>query len=172
MRKIVTFALQLALLAGFSSLAVAQTAGNPPKTEAQASAKPLSDSDIALLRQDLQTQKMAIIAAAMKLNSTEESVFWSLYRDYANEQQQIGDLRFRMIKDYANNYQNMTDPKAGELTRKMIDIDRRTFELRSKYLPMFEKILAPKRAAKFFQVDRRLSLLIDLQITSEIPVIE
>ena len=172
MRKIVTIALQWALLTGFTTLAIAQTAGDPPKTEATVSAKPLSDSDIALLRQDVQTEKMAIIAASMKLTPAEEPAFWSLYRDYANEQQQIGDLRYRLIKDYASNYENLQDAKAGELTRKLIDVDRRTFELRSKYLPMFEKIMAPKRAAKFFQVDRRLSLLIDLQLTSGIPVIQ
>jgi hypothetical protein len=162
MRRMMTLGLLSFVLAGLTSSAIAQTA----------TAKPLSDSDIALLRQDLQTQKTAIIGAAMKLTQTEEGSFWSLYRDYANEQQQIGDLRLRIIKDYAANYGNMPDPKAGELSRKMIDVDRRTFELRNKYLPMFEKILAPKRAAKFFQVDRRLSLLIDLQLTSEIPVLE
>ncbi len=164
MRKRMTLGLLSLVLAGLNSSAIAQAA--------QSTAKPLSDSDLALLRQDIQIQKTAIIGAAMKFTQTEEGPFWSLYRDFANEQQQIGDLRLRIVKDYAANYANMPDPKAGELSRKMIDVDRRTFELRNKYLPLFEKILGPKRAAKFFQIDRRLSLLTDLQLTSNIPVLE
>ncbi len=164
MKKIAMGVLQAAILAALCSMVIGQ--------EAAGSVKPLSESDLALLRQDVQTQQMTIIANAMKLNSTEASPCWSLYRDYASAQQQSGDLQLHIITEYANGNQDLSDQKAGELARRLTDIDKRIFELRSKYLPMLEKILAPKRATKFFQVDRRLSLLIDLQLTSETPIID
>ncbi len=163
MRRVLIIGLQVATLALLGSLALAQS---------QVAARPLSESDIALLRQDVQTQRMEIISKAMQLSDAEAPSFWSLYREYANEQQQIGDQRLRIIKDYAANYENMPEPKAGELVRRMIDLDRRTFETRSKYVPMFEKVLSPRRAAKFFQVDRRLSMMVDLQLASEIPILQ
>ncbi len=164
MRRIWMVVFLAVVLAGLSGLATAQ--------QTTAAARPLSESDIALLRQDVQTQRMEIISKAMQLSDAEAPSFWSLYREYANEQQQIGDQRLRIIKDYAANYENMPEPKAGELVRRMIDLDRRTFETRSKYVPMFEKVLSPRRAAKFFQVDRRLSMMVDLQLASEIPILQ
>jgi hypothetical protein len=108
----------------------------------------------------------------MQFTEVEAAAFWPVYKSYAIEQKQIGDLKLLLIKDYAANYDSMTNPKAGVLSRKMLDIDKRTNDLRVKYLPMFERALGPKRAAKFFQVDRRLSLMIDLQLASIIPVLE
>jgi hypothetical protein len=165
MKKFVIFGLQIAVLTGLNSIAVAQT-------EVTVEAKPLSDSDIALLRHDLQSAKMDIITKTMQFTDAEAAAFWPLYREYANEQQEIGDTRYRLIKDYAANYDQMTDAKAGELTRKALDVERSKYELASKYLPRFEKVLTPKRAAKFFQVDRRLGLMIDLELSSAIPLLQ
>ena len=165
MKKILIIAFQMTMLAGLNGLAVAQTA-------VTVEAKPLSESDIALLRHDVQAAKMDIITKTMQFTEAEAAAFWPLYRDYANEEHQIGDTTYRIIKNYAANYDQMTDAKAGELTRKLLDVERATYELRSKYLPRFEKVLTPKRAAKFLQVDRRLGLMIDLELSSAIPLLE
>jgi len=165
MKKIVIIGLQMAVLAGLNSLAVAQT-------EVTVEAKPLSESDIALLRHDVQAAKMDVITKTMQFTDAEAAAFWPLYRDYANEEHQIGDTTYRIIKDYAANYDQMTDAKAGELTRKALDVERSKYELASKYLPRFEKVLSPKRAAKFFQVERRLDLMIDLELSGAIPLLE
>jgi hypothetical protein len=42
--------------------------------------------------------------------------------------------------------------------------------LRQDYWPKFQKALGAKRAAKFYQVDNRLTLMVNLQLTSEIPL--
>ena len=164
MRRLWMIVLQMVVLAGLSGMAAAQ--------QTTAAANPLSESDIALLRQDVQTQKMEIITKAMQFSDAESSVFWPVYRDYANEQQKIGDMKYQIIKDYAQNYAAMTDTKAAELTGKMLDMEKATVQTREKYLPKFQQVLSPKRAAKFFQVDRRLSMMVDLQLASEIPILQ
>jgi len=166
LKRFVIAGLQIAVLAALSSLALAQT-----RDAVVVVAKPLTDSDIALLRQDVQAQKTDLITKSMQFSDTEAAAFWPLYKNYASEQKQIGDLKLALIQDYAANYDSMTDAKAGELSRKMLDIEKRTNDLRIKYLPLFEKALNQKRAAKFLQVDRRLSLMIDLQLVSIIPVL-
>jgi hypothetical protein len=165
MKKILIIAFQMTMLAGLNGLAVAQTA-------VTVEAKPLSESDIALLRHDVQAAKMDIITKTMQFTEAEAAAFWPLYRDYANEEHQIGDTTYRIIKNYAANYDQMTDAKAGELTRKVLDVERSKYELASKYLPRFEKVLSPKRAAKFFQVERRLDLMIELELSGAIPLVE
>jgi len=37
---------------------------------------------------------------------------------------------------------------------------------------MFQKVLPGKKAALFFQLDRRIAVLLDLQLASEIPLVQ
>ena len=134
-------------------------------------AKPLTDTDIQLLRSDIQTDKNDIIAHAMQFTDPESTAFWPVYRDYARDQQKVGDERVQLIKDYAQRYDAMDDATLKNLVQKQFNIDAKLANLRQEYWPKFEKALGAKRAAKFFQVDNRLSLLVNLQLVSEIPLL-
>ena len=130
------------------------------------------DTDIALMRTDIQAQKSEIIAHTMQLNDAQGKVFWPLYREYAHEQQVLGDQRVSVIKDYANEYDTMNDTKANNLMDRMIKYNKATTDLAAKYYPKFRKAIGGKEAAKFFQVDNRLNLLINLQIASAVPIVQ
>ena len=160
MRVLLTIGLLFALL---SVVAFSQTAG--------VSAKPVSDSDIQLLRSDVQAGKNEIITATMQFSDAESTAFWPVYRDFARDQQVIGDDRVALIKDYATNYDSMDDAKAKDMVQRMINIEDKTLNLREDYWPKFMKALGAKRAAKFYQVDNRISLLINLQLSASIPLI-
>ena len=137
----------------------------------EVTAKPLSDSDIQLLRSDVQTGKSQVITATMQFTDAEATAFWPVYRDYARDQQAIGDERVALVKDYAANYDTLNDTKARDMVQRMINIDDKTLNLREDYWPKFMKALGAKRAAKFYQVDNRLTLIINLQLTAAIPLI-
>ena len=138
---------------------------------ADASAKPLSDTDIQLLRSDIQGAKNQIIADTMQFTDAESTAFWPVYRDYARDQQVIGDERVQLIKDYAQNYDTLDDNKAKDLVQRMINLEDKTQNLRKDYWPKFMKALGAKRAAKFYQVDNRITLIINVQLTANIPLI-
>jgi Spy/CpxP family protein refolding chaperone len=133
--------------------------------------RPLTDADIQMLRQDIQAQKNQIITDNMQFTATEAAAFWPVYKDYAAAQHVIGDKRQALIKDYAASYDSMDDATARSLTQRMLSIDDDTQALRKTYFPRFEKALGAKRAAKFYQVDSRLSLMINLQLASLIPLL-
>jgi hypothetical protein len=44
-------------------------------------------------------------------------------------------------------------------------------QTRQRFIPIVEKVLPGKKAALFFQIDRRLYALMDLQVASEIPLV-
>ena len=134
-------------------------------------AKPITDADIQLLRQDLQTQKNQIITDTMTFNESEAAAFWPVYKEYASEQQAIAAKRLDLVLDYARSLEKLDDSKARDLSKRMFAIEDDTQALRKKFYPRFEKALGPKRTAKFYQVDNRLNLLITTQLTSEIPLI-
>ena len=137
----------------------------------EVTAKPLTDTDIQLLRSDLQTSKNAIIAHTMQFTDTESAAFWPVYRDYARDQHALADERLQLIKDYAQNLDNMSDNKAKDMVQRMINIEDKTLNLREDYWPRFMTALGAKRAARFYQVDNRLTLMVNIQLASEIPLV-
>jgi hypothetical protein len=161
MRMLATISATLVL---FSVVTLGQTV--------EVTARPLTDSDIQLIRSDVQADKNKIIADTMQFTDAESAAFWPVYRDYTYGQQVIGDERLQVIKDYAKNYDSLDDTKARDLVQRMINVEDKTLNLREDYWPQFMKALGAKRAAKFYQVDNRLTLIINLQLTSAIPLIK
>jgi uncharacterized membrane protein len=158
-----TLLITCALFALLSVFAFAQTADS--------SEQHVSDTDIQLLRSNVQAEKNDIIANTMKFTNAESTAFWPVYRDYSHDQQVIGDQRVQLIKDYLQSYDSMDDAKAKHMFQTMMDIDGKTLKLREDYWPKFAKALGAKRAAKFYQVDNRLNLIINVQLSSNIPLI-
>jgi hypothetical protein len=138
---------------------------------AEVTVKPLTDSDIQLLRQNLQAEKNDIITKTMAFSEAESAKFWPVYRRYASAQQKIGDQRVALIKEYAKSYPDVEAAKAHGMVEKMFQIDNASLKLREEYLPQFESALGPVRAMRFYQVDSRLSQMINLQLATEIPLV-
>ncbi len=130
-----------------------------------------TDQDIQLLREDVRSQKKQIIAANLQLTDAEATKFWPVYDAYTAEATKIGDTRLALIKEYAQTYDTMTDAQAKSLVKRWAATDQASMNLRMQYIPKFEAVLPGKKAALFFQMERRLSLLIDLQLASAIPMV-
>ena len=138
---------------------------------AQPAPAPSLDTEIQLLREDVQAAKNELITHNMQFTTAEASAFWPVYNEYAKAQQAIGTKRVQLIKDYAASFNTMDDAKAHGLTERLLAIEQEYQRLRSDYLPRFEKALGARRAARFYQVDNRLTLLVNIQLTSEIPLV-
>jgi hypothetical protein len=124
-----------------------------------------------LLRQDLGTKKVALITEVMQFTDQESEVFWPLYREFDFEKSKIGDETLKLIKDYAAHFENMTDEKAVELMNTSFDLQKKRLGLKRDYLKKFGKVIAPARAVKFMQVMNQIDMIIDIQISSQLPLI-
>jgi Spy/CpxP family protein refolding chaperone len=147
-----------------------------PAAHAQAAAskdsQAVSEQDIQLLRQDIRSQKKQLIAANLKLTDAEATKFWPVYDQYSSEMTKIGDQRYALIKEYAQNFGSLTDDQALSLVNRSLALDEAVAQLRIKYVPIINKVLPGKKTATFFQMDRRLTALIDLQVASQIPLVQ
>jgi hypothetical protein len=139
---------------------------------AQQSASAVSDDYIQLMRKDLKTDKKALVAANMSLTESEATKFWPVYDQYAADLTKINDTKLAVIKEYAAKYENLSSEDAQALVRKWNESDDAVIQLRLKYLPKFQDALHNKKTARFFQLDRRIGLVVDLQLASEIPLVE
>ena len=132
----------------------------------------VTDQDIQMLRADIRAHRKDLTAQNMTLTPDEATKFWPIYDQYVAELTKIGDARWALIKDYAANYSTMTDAQAQDFIKRSAAIDQQFTALRLKYVPLFEKVISPKKTALWFQLDRRLDLLINLQLASMIPVVD
>jgi Spy/CpxP family protein refolding chaperone len=162
--------LAIALVMG-TSLLLIQSMAFAQKSETPA-AGPTLEQDIQLLRSDIRSAKKQIIAENMKLTDAQAEKFWPVYDAYTQETTKLGDARFALIKEYANSYENMTDGQADSLVKKMATLDEQTATLRAQWIPKFREVLTGKQTALFFQLDRRITLLIDVQFAANIPIVK
>ncbi len=162
--------LAIALVTG-ASLMLVQTTAFAQKSETPTSGPTVSEQDIQLLRSDIRSTKKQLIAENMKLTAAEAEKFWPVYDAYTQETTKQGDARYALVKEYANSYVNMTDAQADSLVQKMAALDVQTATVREQWIPKFRKVLTGKQTALFFQLDRRINLLLDLQFAANIPII-
>jgi hypothetical protein len=132
----------------------------------------VSDQDVQLLRQDLRSKKKQLIAANLPLTDAEAVKFWPVYDQYTTETMKINDTRYAVIKEYAASYNSLTDAQAQDFVTRSIGVDESFVQLRLKYIPIFQKVLSGKKTAMFFQMDKRIALMIDLQLASIIPIVQ
>ena len=130
------------------------------------------DSYIELLRSDLKTQKQAILMQTVEFSEAEETAFWPIYREYGLELDKLGDRRVALIKDYAENFDTMTEEKAKELMSAAFKLDKDRIKVDEKYYKNFSKATSFITAARVMQVENQIRLLIRLQIAAELPLIE
>jgi hypothetical protein len=168
-RRIAVVMLVSAVLLSSSSL-FSQTSSSQASSGQQAQG--VSDQDIDLLRKDIRSQKKQVIAANMNLTDQEAEKFWPIYDQYTAELVKINDAKYAAIKQYAQGFNTLTDAQALDLTTQVLGVDQSVAQLRQKYMPIFGKAVSGKKTALFFQLDRRLVLLIDLQLASAIPLVE
>ena len=145
----------------------------PMFAQAAPSAQPqaASDQDIEALRHDLRAQRKEITAQNMTLTADEATKFWPIFDQYRKEAIKPNDDRWALIKEYAANYNTMTDAEAQDYMTRANAVDQQLMVLRMKYVPLFEKVISPKKTALWFQIDHRIDLLINLQLSAVIPMV-
>jgi hypothetical protein len=132
----------------------------------------VTDMEIDLLRKDLRDQKKKIVAANVPLTGDEAAKFWPVYDAYTQETIKLYDQRYALVKEYSGNFGNMTDSLAASYIRRWIGVDEAASKLRLQWISKFEAILGEKKAAIFFQVDRRIGLMQEIQLASQLPLIQ
>ena len=147
----------------------AQAAQGAPGTDAQANN--IKDQDIEMLRANLRAQRKQIMAENMTLTADEATKFWPIFDQYRKEAIKPNDERWAVIKEYAANYNTMTDAQAQDYMKRANAVDEQLLALRMSYVPMFEKVISAKKTALWYQIDRRIDLLINLQLSSVIPMV-
>src|SRR5215813_11336360 len=148
----------VAVLVG--ATAVAQTAAAPAAKHSTAKAN--IDQEIKLLRQDVRSEKSRTMLSALQLNADQTAKFTPIYQSFQADLAKLSDMREANIREYAKNYNTMTDTKADELVNQAISYYKKRTDLIASYYDKIRASLGTGVAARFVQVEAMLNNIIDL----------
>ena len=130
------------------------------------------DDYLEVAREVLHTEKKAVVAELMELSDTESGPFWELYNEYNSELYKVHTERVNIIKDFAANFDSMTDEKADALWNGTMNYQSNLLNLNKTYYKKFKKILPAGKAAMYFQIENKIGALINANLALEIPLVE
>src|SRR5579871_2580960 len=122
--------------------------------------------DIAALR----AQRKAVIGANMKLTPEQAKAFWPLYEQYEDAMDKVDKRHAREIKEYAKNYQNLTDAQANQKLDEVMQVAQDRINVQKRFIPKFRAALPGITVTRFFQVDNKLHALVQCQIAQLVPL--
>jgi Spy/CpxP family protein refolding chaperone len=129
------------------------------------------DEVLKAMRADMQGTRADIMAKNLSLTAAQAAKFWPMFEAYQKEQNVIMDEQLKGIQKYVESYNTLDDAAALALMTAHFDRDARMNALRQRFLKEFQTVLPVKLAARAMQVDRRLSLVTQLEIAARIPLI-
>ena len=145
----------LILLLSFSTAVSAQTA---------------LDEQIALTRQSAHTDRKIILMGNMTFTADESAKFWPAWNEYRAAEAANGDRTLALIKDFAANYENMTNQKASELMIDHFSIEMQNLVIKQQFAQDISKFMPETKVMRVIQIENKLDAAIDLQLAAEIPL--
>lgn len=131
-----------------------------------------SESYLEVMRSALKTEKKAMIAEAMVFTQQESEVFWPMYNEFQEKLYTSNTKYLKIINEFAENFENMTDEKAKELMTRLFSYDTEVLKLKKSYFKKFSKIIPPTKVVRYFQAENKIDIIVDYEIASSIPLLE
>jgi hypothetical protein len=123
-----------------------------------------------LLRADVGSMKKELIAGHLTLTEGESTRAWQVYEQYSAEMSKINSAKTTILKEYSQEYESLTDDQADDLMCRWLETDVEQAKLRQQFAGIVRRVLPGKKAATFLQLERRISVMMDVQITSGLPL--
>ena len=98
-------------------------------------------------------EKKAFYADFMSLEGEAKSAFWDLYDRYETERKVLGQNRIKLLEEYAENYDRLSDEKIGELINNTIKQKNALDKLMNKYYKKIKNASGVKAAGQFYQIE-------------------
>jgi hypothetical protein len=117
------------------------------------------------------TDRKLIVSQALALSGAQSNAFWPIYDRYMAELKQAGDLRVKVITDYAANYDSMSDEVAKQLVADGLKYQEKVVDIRRKYVSKFRKAIPDTKLARFYQVENKLDAITDFALARQIPLV-
>lgn len=143
-------------------LALAALAAAPTALSAQA-------TDLAVTRQQIQTNRQAIVAQNLPLTEAQATAFWPLYQQYRAQVGKLNDQRQAILFN-PTAADTVTDKELETAMTGWFKLDTQYAQLKGNWVKKFLPVLGAKGTLRFFQIENRLDLIVSASLASSIPL--
>lgn len=119
----------------------------------------------------LATDRKLIVSQGLALTGAESNAFWPIYDRYMADLKKAGDLRVKVITDYAANYDNLTDDVAKQLIADGLKFQEKVIDIRKSYVGKFRKAIPETKLARFYQIENKLDAITNFALARQIPLV-
>lgn len=158
-------------VAGLLAASIAVAADSPRAQAAAPAASTIDQTPLALMRADIDNQKTKVIARNLPLTGDEAAKFWPLQREFELDLGRLNDRKIALLDRYASTYGAIGDRDARELVRQRLDLEEQVVALKRAWFEKFTRVLPATTVMRFFQIENRLELALDLQVHGALPLI-
>jgi len=132
--------------------------------------KPADNMQIVL--EKVRADKKLLVSENMQLTEAEAKAFWPVYDQYQDELFLLRTRTAKLIKDYVDAYEKMTDDTARKLLDEFMSVEAMGPKLRQAYLPKFRKVLPETKVVRYYQIENKIQAALFYEIASNIPLIK
>lgn len=127
-----------------------------------------------LIRADIRTEKEGLVRETMALEGAADAAFQPIYAAYSEDLKMIWDSKIELIEAYAADYGTMTDERASTLAEWAMDLEVQRIQLlRETFRELADHPdIGAVDAARFIQVENRIDMLVNMEIMTELPMLE
>jgi uncharacterized membrane-anchored protein YhcB (DUF1043 family) len=132
--------------------------------------KPADNMQIVL--EKIRADKKLFVAENMQLTEAEAKAFWPVYDQYQDELFLLRARTAKLIKDFSDAYEKMTNETAKKLMDEYITIESLGLKLRQTYLPKFRKVLPEVKVVRYYQIENKINAVLIYDLAKNIPLVK
>lgn len=125
-----------------------------------------------LVLEKIRADKRLFVAENMQLTEGKAKAFWPVYDRYQDELFLLRARTIKLIGDYADAYEKMTDDTARKLLDEYMAIETMGPKLRKAYLPKFRKVLPPVKVVRYYQIENKIQAVLMYELGRTIPLMK
>jgi hypothetical protein len=125
---------------------------------------------VELLRTQIKADRQAVVAENMNLSEALSEKFWPVYKEYTSRRDSLADRRVAILSDFRDNRMGMTAQQARQILTDALELEADIVSLKRQYVREFQKVLGPRAALRFFQIENKLDAIINFELASVVPL--
>jgi hypothetical protein len=125
-----------------------------------------------ILREKVRADKKLLVAENMQLTEAEAKAFWPVYDQYQDELFLLRARTAKLINDFADAYEKMSNETAKKLMDEFITIESLGPKLRQAYLPKFRKVLPEVKVVRYYQIENKIQAALFYEFAANIPLMK
>jgi len=123
------------------------------------------------LKADVWGTYVEIVTDNLTLTAEQAEIFWPMLDQFIADRNKVADMRIKNTEEYMINYYDLDDAKAKDLLNKAVEIEQERMNVSREFMDKLLEKFPPQLVGKFFQLDARLTALMDLVRMSSVPLV-